>query len=88
MKPVLTDCFFNGALAEGSNPNWFQQARHLSYRTLKKFFKIFAFFLNGFKPTVFGGAAGGGAAPNANSDEAKSRRSGASEELTQCVNNF
>ena len=29
----LIDCFFNGALAEGSNPNWFQQARHLSYRT-------------------------------------------------------
>ena len=42
-----------------------------------------------------GGAAGGGAAQNANSDEAKPRseaakrsREAASEELTQCVNNF
>jgi len=42
-----------------------------------------------------GGAAGGGAAQNANSDEAKPRSEAAkrsseaaSEELTQCVNNF
>ena len=40
----------------------------------KKFFKIFAFFLLGFEPTVFGGAAGGGAAQNANSDEARTAK--------------
>jgi len=56
----LTDCFFNGALAEGSNPNWFQQARHLSIKNYReKFFENFCVFSLGFEPTVFGGAAGG-----------------------------
>ena len=33
-------------LSDGSNPNWFQQARHLSLESTLKFLRFFSTFLN------------------------------------------